>query len=173
MKRLLTFVFTLLCAAQLHAAGVISSNLPTATPVATDYVLGVEDTTGSNKLYRINTFVSTNMNPTALTISGSAVTPVGTLPTGAAGRLRYRVTLTENITVNNPSGTVVDGTEMLIEFIQDGTGSRTVTMGSEFAFGSDITGITLTPTANKTDFATFIYHASADKWRCVGVVRGY
>ena len=80
--------------------------------------------------------------------------------------------MTTNALVQNPTG-MLDGQRITIEFIQDAVGSRIAYFDTKFAFGTDITEITLTTTASKTDFATFIYNATADKWRAVGFTRGY
>lgn len=85
---------------------------------------------------------------------------------------RFRVTLGGNRTLDNPTN-MQDGMQYVWEFIQDGTGSRTITLGSKFAFGTDITGLTLTTTASKRDFVTAIYNTAADKFYIVGVSKGY
>ncbi len=46
-------------------------------------------------------------------------------------------------------------------------------MGNAFAFGTDISGITLTTTASKRDFITAVYNSTATLWYVVGFVRGY
>ncbi len=81
-----------------------------------------------------------------------------------------RVTLTGNVTFALTGA--LDGQRCVLEVIQDGTGSRTATWGSEVAFGADITGATLTTTASKRDFIEFIYNATAAKYYCVMVVKG-
>jgi Pectate lyase superfamily protein len=48
---------------------------------------------------------------------------------------RVRMTLTGNITVNNPTVGLLDGTELTFEWRQDGTGTRTVTYGGNFKTG--------------------------------------
>lgn len=114
----------------------------------------------------------TNMMPLTLTISGAAITPTGTLPAGTVGSLEYRVTLTENITLNNPSGTVTDGMYMNIEFLQDGTGSRTVTVGSQYNFGTTIPDLTLSTEPGLMDIAKFRYHLNSNRWDVIGFTRG-
>lgn len=85
---------------------------------------------------------------------------------------RFRVTLAGNRTLDNPTN-MTDGFQYIWEIIQDATGSRTLSLGNKFAFGTDITGLTLTTTASKRDFITAIYNASADKFFIVGVSKGY
>lgn len=85
---------------------------------------------------------------------------------------RFRVTLGGNRTLDNPTNPQ-DGFQYVWEFIQDATGSRTISLGSKFAFGTDITALTLTLTASKRDFMTAIYNSAADKFFIVGVSKGY
>ena len=89
----------------------------------------------------------------------------------ALGR-RFQVTLGGNRTLDNPTN-MQDGVQYVWEFVQDATGSRTITLGSKFAFGTDITGLTLTTTASKRDFMTGIYDSVSDNIFVVGVSKGY
>jgi hypothetical protein len=116
----------------------------------------------------------TNSAPIALSFSDTNVAVSCTTPLGCVTNapLHYRLTMTTNALVQNPSG-MGDGQRIVIEFIQDATGSRLAFFDTDFAFGTDITGITLTTTASKRDFATFVYHATTDKWYAVGFTRGY
>lgn len=68
----------------------------------------------------------------------------------------------------------VDGQRILLELIQDATGSRTLAFGgSNIVFGTDFTSITLTTTPSKTDYIGLVYNASSAKWRVVAFARGY
>lgn len=89
----------------------------------------------------------------------------------ALGR-RFRITLGGNRTLDNPTNPQ-DGFLYVWEFIQDGTGSRTITLGSKFAFGTDVTGLILTTTAGKNDFMTAAYNLAEDKFFVVAVAKGY
>lgn len=118
----------------------------------------------------------TNSGPIALSygawdtnVAINASTPVGAVTNAP---LFYRLTMSTNALVQNPTGGL-DGQTIEIEFLQDATGSRLAFFDAKFGFGSDITGITLTTTAGKRDYATFRYNATADKWYCRGFVRGY
>lgn len=101
-----------------------------------------------------------------------ALTDGANIATDCALGIRFRVTLGGNRTLDNPTN-MQDGFQYVWEFIQDGTGSRTITLGSKFAFGTDITALVLTTTASKRDFVTGIYNTSADKLYIVGVSKGY
>ena len=70
----------------------------------------------------------------------------------------FVLTLTGNVTLANPTTEKV-GQSGFIAFIQDGTGSRTVTLGTDYesAGGS---GITLTTTASATDLVPYVIVAA-------------
>lgn len=65
-----------------------------------------------------------------------------------------KVTLGGNRTVANPTNTI-NGRFYVLEVIQDGTGSRTLSWGSNFVWSGG-TAPTLTSTINKRDFIGFI-----------------
>ena len=70
----------------------------------------------------------------------------------------FVLTLTGDVTLANPSTEKV-GQSGFIAFIQDGTGSRTLTLGTDYesAGGS---GITLTTTASATDLVPYVIVAA-------------
>ena len=70
----------------------------------------------------------------------------------------FLLTLTGNVTLSNPT-TEIAGTSGNIVFIQDATGSRTVSLGSEFLTAGG-TGITLSTGANAIDLVPYIVTAS-------------
>lgn len=103
-----------------------------------------------------------------------AITGLSTVA-AAPRRVTFRTTADANATtVNAPAGTLIDGDTMVWEILQDGTGGWTIGgWDAKYAFGTDITGITLSTGANLRDFITFTYNSTADKWFVVGYVRGY
>lgn len=103
--------------------------------------------------------------PTVTVLSDGA-----NIATNAALGNHFQVTLAGNRTLDNPTNPT-NGQRAVWEFIQDGTGSRTITLGSDFIFGTDVTSVTLTTTASKKDLMAAIYTGS--KWKVVGFVRGY
>lgn len=62
---------------------------------------------------------------------------------------------------------------LLIAVTQDGAGSRLLTFGSKYRFGTDISSITLTATAGKTDYIGVRYNSVDDKWDVIAFVKGY
>ena len=108
----------------------------------------------------------------ALVVPPVALSDGANIATDASLGNHFRVTLGGNRTLDNPTN-ATDGQRAVWEFIQDGTGSRTITLGSEFAFGTDITGVTLTTTASKRDFMGAIYNSTATKWHIIAFTKGY
>jgi hypothetical protein len=100
------------------------------------------------------------------------LTDAATVATDASLGSYFRVTLGGNRTLGNPTN-MVDGQRVIWEIIQDGTGTRTLALGSAFALGTDITSTTLTTTASKRDFLGAVYNSTAAKWYVIAFVKGY
>ena len=101
--------------------------------------------------------------PIAFTNAAVGKTDTDTSNTGSVtldfdANENFVLTLTGNVTLANPSTEKV-GQSGFIAFIQDGTGSRTLTLGTDYesAGGS---GITLTTTASATDLVPYVVVAS-------------
>jgi hypothetical protein len=95
-----------------------------------------------------------------------------TINTNATLGTHFRVTLGGNRTLANPTG-AVDGQRITWEIVQDGTGSRTISYGSKFTFGTDVPSPVLSTTAGLRDFITAVYNSSTDKFYILGFARGY
>lgn len=87
----------------------------------------------------------------------------------------YRVTLSGNPTINTPASnaSLYDGQKLQIRFIQDGSGSRTVTWGPGYGFSTDTPVPTLSTAAGLLDILAFQYDANKSKWLFQGADRGY
>lgn len=119
---------------------------------------------------KIATAAVTNLTvvlPDAVTLTDAA-----TVATDASQGVLFRVTLGGNRTLGNPTNPT-DGQLAWWEIIQDGTGSRTLTLDTKWALGTTITDVTLSTTASKRDFMQALYNSTADKWYIVRFVRGY
>lgn len=101
-----------------------------------------------------------------------ALADAATIATDAALGNHFTVTLAGNRTLGNPTNPT-NGQRCIWEITQDGTGSRTLTLGSNFALGTSIAAVTLTTTASKTDILGAIYNATAGKWRVVAFSKGF
>jgi hypothetical protein len=87
----------------------------------------------------------------------------------------FDVTLAGNRTLGAPTNPV-DGRRIIVRVLQDGTGSRTLayTAGAGgYRFPADIPSPTLSTAANTLDIISFMYKTSANRWDCVGVIKGY
>lgn len=109
---------------------------------------------------------------TYLESASVALTDAATIATDAALGRYFRVTLAGNRTLGNPTN-AVDGQKVVWELIQDATGSRTITLGSNFALGTSIAAVTLTTTASKRDFLGAIYNSTATKWYVIAFSKGF
>ena len=98
---------------------------------------------------------------TALRGYGSTETDTsnsGTITLDFSADQNFVLTLTGNITLANPSTEAV-GQSGFIAFIQDGTGSRTVTLGTDYETAAGA-GLTLTSTASATDLVPYLVVAA-------------
>jgi hypothetical protein len=151
------------------------------TPVDADYV-GLMDSAASNVLKKLSwanlkatlktyfdtLYATTAASVTTVTYSGTTTIDLSTIPNGGIAR----ITLTGNITIQLSNGT--DGKKFVLELIQDGTGSRTVSLsGTYFRFGTDITSFTATTTASKMDRVGCVYNSTATKADVIAVVKGF
>ena len=97
-----------------------------------------------------------NGNVIAKTDTDTSNTGSVTLDFGA--NQNFVLTLTGNVTLANPSTEVV-GQSGFIVLIQDGTGSRTVSLGTDYETASGA-GLTLSSAASTTDIVPYVVAAS-------------
>ncbi len=95
-------------------------------------------------------------NAIARTNTDTSNTGSVTLDFGA--NQNFVLTLTGNVTLANPSTEVV-GQSGFIVFIQDGTGGRTVSLGTDYETASGA-GLTLSSAASTTDIVPYVVAAS-------------
>lgn len=107
----------------------------------------------------------------ALAPSVVALTDGASIPVNAALGNDFRVTLGGNRTIANPTNPI-DGQDITFLLTQDGSGSRIVTWGSAYSFGTS-GAPTLTATGGKTDLVGFKYRAAASSWVCIGSALGF
>jgi hypothetical protein len=101
-----------------------------------------------------------------------ALTSGSTVATNAALGDYFTLTAAESFTLSNPTNPA-NKQRCVWEILQDGTGSRVMTLGSAFRLGADLPTITLTTTANKRDYMGAIYDSVAAKWDVVFFMKGY
>lgn len=118
------------------------------------------------------TFTGTATVSDALVLTVSAFTSVsGTVTPDCSTANNFRYSLTGNTTVAAPTN-ASDGQKIVLEFVQDATGSRTVNT-SALHFGTTITSFTATTTASKRDKIGVIYNATAGVFDVVAVAQGF
>jgi hypothetical protein len=158
-----------------EAARIVATNVGTVS----------NNSTGAGGKIEIYTRESGQSQVLAQTIDEKARTKVRTLvPTVQAPSFSatptidpnagstWDMTLTGNVTACTVSAGQ-DGQKLTLRLKQDGTGSRTFAFDSSVAFGTDITAITLTTTANKTDLIGLEYNATAAKWWVAAFTKGF
>lgn len=107
-----------------------------------------------------------------VTLPPTNLIDAATIATDASLGNHFRVTLGGNRTLGNPTNPT-DGQKVVWELIQDIAGSRTITLDTDFALGSDISSITLTTTTGKRDFLGAVYNATTGKWYVIAFTKGY
>jgi hypothetical protein len=102
---------------------------------------------------------------TGVTITGTAVattdtdaTNTGNITLDFGANQNFVLTLTGNVTLDNPTTEQV-GQSGFIVFIQDGTGGRTVSLGTDYETAGGA-GLTLSSTASATDIVPYVVAAS-------------
>lgn len=96
-----------------------------------------------------------------------------TIATNAALGNTFRVAaLTASVTLSNPTNPT-DGQVITWEIIQNASAAKTVTVGTAFAFGAEVTGFTISTTLSSHNFLTAIYNSTTTKWYVRGALTGY
>lgn len=99
------------------------------------------------------------------------LTDAATIETDVSIAIHFRVVLGGNRTLQNPTNPR-DGQKVIWEFVQDSTGSRTITLDTKFDVGNDV-AVTLSTVAGAIDFMGATYDSPNDKWRVLAFVTGY
>jgi hypothetical protein len=151
----------------------------TVAQLKTLLALAVADVSGAAPLAS-PTFTGTVTEP-AVTRTGrtlrtfTALSDTATVLVDASLNDHFSLTLGGNRTLGNPSNAPGAGQSQMILFAirQDGTGNRTLTLDTAYRFGTDITAITLSTAANKTDYLGVRYSQVDAKWDVISFVKGY
>jgi hypothetical protein len=84
----------------------------------------------------------------------------------------FTLTAAQSFTLSNPTNPT-DGQRLIVRILQDGTGSRILTLDTKYRLGTDIPTVVLTTAINKADYLGFIYNLAADKWDVVAFTKGF
>jgi hypothetical protein len=106
--------------------------------------------------------------PTVKSLSISA----GAIATDCSLGNMFRVTMDASATLSNPTS-MVDGQVVRWEFVQDATGGRILTLGTDFLKPTNIPSIVLTTTPNATDMLGTVYNSSLGKFIITGLLTDY
>jgi hypothetical protein len=104
------------------------------------------------------TAVGVTVTGTILATTDTDTSNTGNVTLDFAANQNFVLTLTGNTTLVNPSTEQV-GQSGFIAFIQDGTGGRTITLGTDYETAGGA-GITLTTAASKTDLVPYVVVAA-------------
>ena len=82
-----------------------------------------------------------------------------------------RLTLVGNVALTFTGAT--DGQGCTLKLVQDATGSRLLTIGTNVRFSTDVPSLALTTTAGKRDRVGFIFDAPDGVYDFVSVIKGF
>jgi hypothetical protein len=111
---------------------------------------------GSDKLEVTSTGVT--ITGTAIATTDTDATNTGNITLDFGANQNFVLTLTGNVTLDNPTTEQV-GQSGFIVFIQDGTGGRTVSLGTDYETAGGA-GLTLSSAASATDIVPYVVAAS-------------
>lgn len=137
----------------------------------------IRDTIGTALVAGPNVTVTVSDGSDTITLGAAptvvALTDGATVTLDASLGRTFRVTLGGNRTlaITNPT----DGQVIELEIIQDGTGSRTLTLPASVRFSTTAPSslYVLSTTAAKRDYLTLKYNSAATKWDAVGFLAGF
>ena len=121
---------------------------------------------GAIELYHNNIKkIETTANGISVTGVANSTTDTDTSNTGSVTlnfdtNQNFILTLTGNVTLANPS-TENTGQSGYIIFIQDGTGSRTVSLGTDYETAGGA-GLTLSTAANSVDIVPYVVQSASN-----------
>jgi hypothetical protein len=95
---------------------------------------------------------------TATASTNTDTSNTGNVTLDFSANQNHVLTLTGNVTLVNPTTEIV-GQSGFIVFIQDGTGSRTVSLGNQYKTVGNA-GLTLSSAANTTDIVPYVVSAT-------------
>lgn len=139
-------------------------------PERSSYIIKPE--VGDTNLAIANRYAVGPIQPLPVANTPVDLVDAATILTDAHLGNHFRVTLAGNRVLANPTNPT-DGQKGIWEIRQDGTGSRLITLGSQFSFGTDMPFVTFSTLAGKRDFLGAIYRASLNKWDVIAFSKGY
>jgi hypothetical protein len=126
---------------------------------ADDLVVGVGSALGTTTAFAVDENAVTTFSKSVVGKTDTDTSNTGTVDLDFQANTNFVLTLTGNITSLTASNEVA-GQSGFIVFIQDGTGSRTVSLHGDYETAGGA-GITLTATASATDIVPYVVAASS------------
>ena len=126
---------------------------------ADDLVVGVGSALGTTTAFAVDENAVTTFSKSVVGKTDTDTSNSGTVDLDFQANTNFVLTLTGNITSLTASNEVA-GQSGFIVFIQDGTGSRTVSLHGDYETAGGA-GITLTATASATDIVPYVVAASS------------
>jgi hypothetical protein len=111
--------------------------------------------------------VTGSITQTILTLTDAA-----TIPVNASISNDFKVTLTDNRILGNPTG-AADGQTLKFAIRQDGTGGRTLSFDTKYRFGFEIGTPIISAGANTISYIGVRYNGDDDKFDVIAFVSGY
>ncbi len=142
------------------------ANLKVSNSPTNGYVLTAQSGASGGLTWALDSATDSTKLPLAGgTLTGAVMTATdtdtsntGSITLNFSTNQNFVLTLTGNVTLANPSTEAI-GQSGFIAFIQDGTGSRTVALGTDYETAG-AAGLTLTSTASATDLVPYLVVAS-------------
>ena len=142
------------------------ANLKVSNSPTNGYVLTAQSGASGGLTWALDAATDSTKLPLAGgTLTGAVMTATdtdtsntGSITLNFSTNQNFVLTLTGNVTLANPSTEAI-GQSGFIAFIQDGTGSRTVALGTDYETAG-AAGLTLTSTASATDLVPYLVVAS-------------
>ena len=126
---------------------------------ADDLVVGVGSALGTTTAFAVDENAVTTFSKSVVGKTDTDTSNSGTVDLDFQANTNFVLTLTGNITSLTASNEVA-GQSGFIVFIQDGTGSRTVSLHGDYETAGGA-GLTLTSTASATDIVPYVVAASS------------
>jgi len=136
----------------------LDGNTLSSTDTNGNITLDPDGTGGINLSADVDVTGTVTITGTAVATTDTDTTNTGTVTLDFGANQNFVLTLTGNVTLANPTTEQV-GQSGFITFIQDATGGRTVSLGTDYETAG-AAGITLSATASTTDIVPYVVVAS-------------
>ena len=146
-----------------------------------DVAISGSPVTGQSLYYNSVTNLWSNQTP-PMSITGQmavsletavvALIDAATIAVDASLGNTFTVTLGGNRTLGTPTNPS-SGQKIIVRATQDGTGGQTLSYSAGWNLGADFAGLSLSTTANTTDYIGAIYNSITSKWDIVSIMKGY